>query len=179
MNRGKLALEAACEPPASLIEVLARHKVEIIALLDPVARINGAAFNVIEDDNDADAEAERAAIIEFDGGVPRLWAEALAKLCRRRRPDSVTSREWDQLRDDFAHFCECWALQAEALGWRPRDLLRWAPCCPYTHLGLAWKFEGRPVVEVRQDAIVIERAQPSLRAMLFGPRATLTRRWLI
>jgi hypothetical protein len=36
----------------------------------------------------ADAQEERAAIVEYDGGVPRPWAEALARLdpARGRRP---------------------------------------------------------------------------------------------
>jgi hypothetical protein len=119
-------------------------------------------------------DAERVATIEFDRGVPRLCAEALAKLARQRRPpDDVSYRQWDQLRDGFARLCERWAGQAEALGWRPRDLLGWDPRYPYTPIakrfGLAWKFEGAAVAEVRRDAIVIERPH--------GFRATLPRHW--
>jgi hypothetical protein len=159
MNRGKLVLEAACEPPATLLEALARHKAEIIALLDPPTGVESTPSRPVAG---------------LDGGIPGGWAAALAKLSRQRRPpDDVSYRQWDQLRGDFTGFCEHWAGQAEALGWRPGDLLGWNPCYPYTpmakHLGLGWKFEGAAVVEVRHDAIVIERRQ--------GFRATLPRHW--
>ena len=159
VDRGSLVLEASAEPPAELIDALVRHKAHIISLLDPAARIEGAPSS--------------AAIAGHDGGIPGVWAAALAKLSRQRRPpDDVSYRQWGQLRDGFARFCEDWAGQAEALGWRPRDLLGWDPRYPYTpiakHIGLAWKFEGAVVVEVRRDAIVVERRHV---------RATLSRHW--
>jgi hypothetical protein len=146
VDRGRLIMEAASEPPATLVYALVQRKAEIIALLDPAAR-EGAPSNTT--------------IAEHDGGIPGAWAEALARLAKQRRPDDVSHRQWDQLRCDFAHFCERWAGPAEALGWRPRDLLGWDVRYPYSPLarrrGLAWKFEGGAVVEVRRDAIVIER----------------------
>jgi hypothetical protein len=152
-----LVWEAASEPPAALLKALARHKADIIALLDP------AASRVVP---------SNAAIA--DDRIPGVWTDALAKLSRQRRPpDDVSYRQWDQLRDDFTRFCERWAGRASALGWRPGDLLGWAPRYPYTpiakRLGLGWKFEGAAVVEVRRDAMVIERRH--------GFRATLPRDW--
>jgi hypothetical protein len=143
VDRGRLIMEAATEPPTALVDALVRRKAEIIALLDPAARV--------------------------ESGTPGAWVEALTKLSRQRRPpDDISYRQWDQLRGDFTHFCERWAGSAEALGWRPRDLLGWDPRYPYTpiaaRLGLAWK-----IVEVRRDAIVIERRH--------GFRATLPRHW--
>jgi hypothetical protein len=160
VDRGRLIMEAASEPPAALVDALVQCKAEIIALLDPAARDEGTPSS--------------AAIAGHDHCMPRAWAEALAKLSRQRRPpDDVSYRQWDQLRGDFTHFCEHWAGRAEALGWRPRDLLGWDPQNPYSpiakHLGLAWKFEGAAVVEIRRDALVIERWH--------GSRATLPRRW--
>jgi hypothetical protein len=50
---------------------------------------------------------------------------------------------------------------AEALDWRPIDLLGWDVQYPYSpiarRLGLVWKIDGAAVVEVRRDEIVIER----------------------
>jgi hypothetical protein len=159
-----LVWQASREPPAALLEALARHKPEIIALLSSAA---GAAPSTEEDN------AERAAVIEFNGGIRRLWAEALAKLCKQRRPDDVPPRQWNLVRSDFAHFCDRWTSPAEALGWRPRDLLGWDVSCPYSpiarRIGLAWKFDGATVVEVRPDGIMIER-QPGFHTLV--PRWT-------
>jgi hypothetical protein len=149
--------EAASKPPAALLKALARHKADIIALLEVPTRV----------------ESTPSPIAGNGGGIPGAWAEALARLSRQRRPADVTNRDWDQLRADFTRFCERWAGPAEALGWRPRDLLGWDPRYPYTpiakRLGLSWKFEGAAVVEVRRNATVIERRH--------GFRATLPRDW--
>ena len=37
---------------------------------------------------------ERAAIIEFDGGTPRDWAEQFAKFCIAHRPSGVSELDW-------------------------------------------------------------------------------------
>jgi hypothetical protein len=157
-----LVLEAASEPPKALIKALKKHKTKILSLLKAAARHEAAPTG--------------AAIAGLEGGIPSAWAEALAKLSRQRRPpDDVSYRQWDQLRDGFVRFCKDWAGPAEALGWRPRDLLGWDPRYPYTpiakRLGLAWRFDGADVVEVRRDAIVIERWH--------GLRTTLPRIWII
>lgn len=66
-----LALEAHTAPPPDLLDRLARYKPEIVALLR-------------QDRDGWSAEDwlayfdERAGIAEFDGGLPRLEAEALA-----------------------------------------------------------------------------------------------------
>jgi hypothetical protein len=69
-----LALEADTPPPAGLLERLARHKPEIVALLRP-GRDGWSAedWQVFFD--------ERAGIAEFDGGLPRPEAEARAFAC--------------------------------------------------------------------------------------------------
>lgn len=69
-----LLLEADAEPPRPILRVLKTHKPEIMALLRP------------GDDgwSAADWQAffdERAAILEFDGGLPRAEAEARAFAC--------------------------------------------------------------------------------------------------
>ena len=66
-----LALKAASAPPAAMLDALSRHKAEIVALLRPT-----------EDGWSAeDCQVlfeERAAILEFDGGLLRTEAEAQA-----------------------------------------------------------------------------------------------------
>ena len=69
-----LALSAALEPPAAVIEALSRHKAEIVARLQP-GRDGWSAedWQVYFD--------ERAGIAEFDGGLSRAEAEARAIEC--------------------------------------------------------------------------------------------------
>jgi hypothetical protein len=69
-----LALQADTPPPASLLERLARHKPEIVALLRP-GRDGWSA-----EDWQAHFD-ERAGIAEFDCGLPRQEAEARAFEC--------------------------------------------------------------------------------------------------
>lgn len=66
-----LALEADTPPPAGLLERLAHHKTEIVALLRP-GRDGWSA-----EDWQAYFD-ERAGIAEFDGGLSRAAAEASA-----------------------------------------------------------------------------------------------------
>jgi hypothetical protein len=67
-------LEASSPPPAVVLDALSRHKAEIMALLRS-AKDGWSAedWQVFFD--------ERAGIAEFDGGLPRLEAEARAVAC--------------------------------------------------------------------------------------------------
>jgi hypothetical protein len=69
-----LLLEAASEPPAAAVEALIRHKAEILKLL----RRSKAVWS--PDDWQLFFE-ERAAVAEFDGGLPRADAEVQASEC--------------------------------------------------------------------------------------------------
>lgn len=69
-----LTLEAGARPPPAVLELLARHKAGVVALLRPgkggwSGEDWGAHFD------------ERASIMEFDGGLPRQEAEARAFEC--------------------------------------------------------------------------------------------------
>ena len=69
-----LVLEASAPPPPAVLDLLSRHKAGIVALLQP-GRDGWSAedWQVFFD--------ERAAIAEFDGGLPRADAEARAFAC--------------------------------------------------------------------------------------------------
>ena len=68
-----LVLEASVPPPPAVIDLLSSHKASIVALLRPAEDGWSAEDRQVFFD-------ERAGIIEFDGGAPRAWAEALARL---------------------------------------------------------------------------------------------------
>jgi hypothetical protein len=69
-----LALEAPAPPPAEVLDLLVRHKADILALLCPGSDgWSGEDWQHFFE--------ERAGIAEFDGGLPRDQAQALAFSC--------------------------------------------------------------------------------------------------
>ena len=115
-----------------------------------------------QDDTWTDAEEERAAIIEYDGGAPRTWAEALAQL----DPDVPLAR-WQQFIDDCGRFLDLgWANLAEAFGWGPLDLFgcdRERPLARYDHMGLLWFIQGRKLVALTAQTATIDTLTGSLQ----------------
>jgi len=115
---GDLVLEAAGPPPGELLERLRLHKTAIVELLEP--RADGwsaedwqAFFN------------ERAAIAEFDGGLPRPKAEAQAfaecaaewldRFCAGALPPPLQPcpRCWAAWRQDAVKSIESMGIRAE------------------------------------------------------------------
>jgi hypothetical protein len=106
-----------------------------------------------------DAEEERAAIIEYDGGAPRDWAEALARLDPSKPPRGVRLERWSRFVDDCALFLDAgWAERAAALGWGPLQLFGCDRKRPYyvPHRGLLWEVNGGQVIELHRDRAIIE-----------------------
>jgi hypothetical protein len=123
----------------------------------PTKQRNSAAFEA-SDDGD---EAERAAIIEFDGGIPRDWAEGVAHLISSPPPAGVSSILWRSRIDRAARFCDAWAAKAAACGWSAADLFGLNPAGPlarYDGMGAAFLGIAGEVVEVTPDAVVIQLA---------------------
>jgi hypothetical protein len=107
-----------------------------------------------------DAHDERAAIIEHDGGAPRAWAEALARLDPSKPPADVPPRRWLTFIDDCGRFLDDgWAERAATLGWGPLDLFgcdRERPFARVDHLGLTWLLNGGKIIELHRDRAIIE-----------------------
>jgi hypothetical protein len=70
-----LTLEAAVAPPVSVLDLLSRNKAAVMALLR-------ASFNGWSAEEWRAFYDERAAIAEFDGGLPRQEAESVVFDCR-------------------------------------------------------------------------------------------------
>jgi hypothetical protein len=108
----------------------------------------------------ADAEEERAAIAEYDGGAPKAWAEGLARLDPNKPPDDVTPRRWLRFIDDCGRFLDSgWGTHAVSLGWGPLDLFgcdRERPFARVDHLGLLWLLNGGTVVELHRNQAILE-----------------------
>jgi hypothetical protein len=113
-----------------------------------------------EPDTWTEAEEERAAIVEYDGGAPRAWAEALARLDPSNPPGDVPPRRWLRFIDDCGRFLDGgWAARAVSFGWGPLDLFgcdRERPFARIDRLGLLWLLSGGAVVELHRDRAVIQ-----------------------
>jgi hypothetical protein len=112
-----------------------------------------------------DVEEERAAIAEYDGGAPRAWAEALARLDPAYPPGDVLLKRWVQFIDDCGRFLdEGWAVCAARLGWEPIDLFgcnRIKPFARINRAGLLWLLNGRKLLALSADAAAIATASGS------------------
>ena len=161
-----LVLVAAAPPPPAVIDLLANHKASIVALLRPAENGYSAEdWRTIFD--------ERAGIIEYDGGVPRAWAEALARLDPARPRCDIPPKRWVQFIDDCGRFLDGgWATRAAVLGWGPLDLFGCDPARPFArtdHLGLLWLVNGGTVVELHRDQAIIETERGGRQCYRRGP----------
>jgi hypothetical protein len=106
-----------------------------------------------------DAQDERAAIIEHDGGAPHEWAEALARLDVATPPCDISPKRWLRFIDDCGRFLdEGWAERAEALGWGPLDLFgcdRIRPFARIDRAGLLWFLNGQKLLALADNAAAI------------------------
>ena len=106
-----------------------------------------------------DAEAERAAIVEHDGAIPREWAEGFARLDPERPPVGVPLRRWQAVFDAIGMFLDRWAVKAAALGWQAADIFGADAAHPevtWLNAGPLWSGDGARVVEVHADRIIFE-----------------------
>jgi hypothetical protein len=163
LDGGELVLEAAISPPTAVFEALKHYKADIIALLRPP----------LKTDDWQPSFDERAAIIEYDGINPRVWAEALARLDPARPPCDISPMRWLRFIDDCGRFLdEGWAHRAESLGWGPLDLFGCDRIKPFARLdraGLLWFIGGRKLLALTTDMAVISNSS--------GANLTFYRRW--
>jgi hypothetical protein len=106
-----------------------------------------------------DTQEERAATVEYDGGAPRDWAEALARLDPDKPPRHVPPKRWVRFIDDCGRFLDCgWADKAAALGWGPLHLFGCDRKRPYyvPPRGLLWEVNGGTIVALSHDLAIIE-----------------------
>jgi hypothetical protein len=109
-----------------------------------------------------DTQEELAAIAEYDGGAPRVWAEALVRLDPNKPPGDVPPQRWLRFIDDCGSFLDdAVAARAAAFGWGPLDLFgcdRERPFARVDHMGLLWLVNGGNVVGLHRDRAIIETA---------------------
>jgi hypothetical protein len=119
------------------------------------------------------AEDERAAIVEYDGGLPRTWAEGLARLDPNKPPGDVPLPRWLRFVDDCGRFLDAgWAERAAALGWGPLDLFgcdRERPFARIDHMGLLWLRNGGSVLELHRDRAILKTESGTLQTFYRRP----------
>jgi hypothetical protein len=164
---GDLVVEADRDPPAELIASLRPHKAELIAALtlSKATSTDFAAGSPTAEEappstwDDGEGE-ERAAIVEYDGKIPRAWAEGFARLHPDRSPGDVPVKRWQTFVDDCGRFLDDgWAETAASLGWGPLDLFgcnRDRPFARIDKAGLLWLLNGNRLVALSENTASIE-----------------------
>jgi hypothetical protein len=109
----------------------------------------------------SDTEEERASIVEYDGGIPRAWAEGFARLHPDRSPGDVPATRWVQFINDVGGFLDGpFCVGATALGWGPLDLFGSDRARPFAHVdkaGLLWMINGGRLIALTAQTATIER----------------------
>ena len=174
---------AAVRAAGGDVRLVGPHHLKLIApralpddLIEQVRAAKPELLNLLQNKTDAtlgarpnwgELEEERAAIIEYDGGAPRTWAEALARLDPANPPADVPLARWQQFIDDCGRFLDLgWANLAEAFGWGPLELFgcdRERPLARYDHMGLLWLIQGRKLVALTAQTATIDTLTGSLQ----------------
>ena len=150
-------------PKADLIETGTLGGLGALGEVEPA--IQNSAPSVAARDHAVEiwgeAEAERAAIVEYDGGIPRAWAEGFARLDPERPPSDVPLKRWQCFIDDVGRFLDSpFCAVAAALGWGPHDLFgcdRNRPFARIDHAGLLWLLNGDKLIALTENTATIER----------------------
>jgi hypothetical protein len=113
-----------------------------------------------------DAEEERAAIVQFDGNILRVWAEGFARLRPDRPPRGVPAQRWLRFVDDTGLFLDSpFCVSAAAFGWGPYDLFgcdRDRPVARINHLGLLWLLDGGRIMALTDNIATIKTSSGSI-----------------
>lgn len=87
------------------------------------------------------AYEERAAILEYEAGLPRSWAEYFARQLVQGPPGDFSPVRWQAAIVGALRFADQWAVEAHRLGWRVEDVFGLHPTAPAARWdcrGLAW-----------------------------------------
>jgi hypothetical protein len=139
-----LLIDAASQPPPSVIEQLRLHKIEIVKLLR----------------SDHHHLEERTNLSAYNRAFTKL---------RSKCPELIEPNRWQQAIRDGASFLATWGEQAHALGWTARELFglhtppepraaSYRRLSRYDETGLIWLLRGRPVVALTQTTAAIQGA---------------------
>jgi hypothetical protein len=153
---GDLVVESDRDPPAELIASLRRHKAELIAALlprdiDPDP--HGEPPSVLCVDLE-----ERAALVEFETGGSRSWAEGFAALSTMPAPTGFSARRWQRIIDATGAFLDRWANEAARLGWNDLDIFSVNPDRPdarFDCMGLVLLLDRAEVIALDHEGATL------------------------
>jgi hypothetical protein len=107
-----------------------------------------------------EALPDEHAAIEYDGGAPRVWAEALARLDPACPPRDISPERWLRIIDDWGRFLDDgWAKEASRFGWWATDIFGvhpTAPSCRYDQMGLVPLINGGKVISITERSATIQ-----------------------
>jgi hypothetical protein len=110
---------------------------------------------------EADRE-ERAAILEYEAGLPRPWAEPFARILCAAPDDDIGGSVRQRVLDAALTFADQWSGKALALGWDVNDVFGLhpaSPCAGDDCRALAWLLaHGAKVVAIFADGADIVAA---------------------
>lgn len=110
-----------------------------------------------------DEYEERAAIIEHAGGLPRRWAEPLARLLTAPKPGAYLPERWEVIKGDAAELVGRHWARLDTVGWSLADVK-----------GLIPMIAGRRILAIHMGDLVVEmpngdRAMICRRPVIDGP----------
>jgi hypothetical protein len=164
-----LVLKTSAPPPPFVVDLLRRHKAEIMLLLRPAGDSqSSASTNTDLPDasaagGTADAFEGRAALGEFDAGIPRAWAEGFAALHQAKPPAWAILRPeaWPDLIKAVGLFLDRWGAQAAQLNWDAINLFGASPRAPLGRVdqqGLVFFLQdGCEIVAMTENTASIRR----------------------
>ncbi len=104
---------------------------------------------------------ERAAILEYDAGLPREWAEHFARLIVGDPPGDFSPTRWWAALDGALIFADRWGREAHRLGWDASEVFglhSTAPAARVDCRGLAWLLgDGSQVVAMDRSGAEIRK----------------------
>lgn len=103
--------------------------------------------------------AERAAIIEYEAGVPGEWADGYTRLLCLPPPAGIGPDRWQQIADDGGRFLADWGKQAARLGWTTLEVFGVSPRAPEHRLdmrGLVPALGGQRIIMLTAEAATVD-----------------------
>ncbi len=129
--------------------------------------------NIIDTNNSLYTEIfeERAAIVEYDFDIPRIWAEAIAKMYIRTKPKSINQKKWNVIIKCLDMLCDNSNLYIKSIidfDWRISDIFgchKAAPEVRHDFMGLLILLnEGDKIIQINRNTIKIQTTRGTIQS---------------